>query len=185
VPFVVGSVQNADLQARSATLVVTLKEKSQLMGLADVRLPIPLAPGETQLFALASFPGLASRMSSAQASLADLTVEVVFDPVESGAEGVTVSVPLDVSITSYEAVGSTLFLKGEVNNERSTPIMSPAVVAAVRSTDGKPVTAGWLTVAPSLAPGEKAAFTLPMPLPSGVDPAMSEYDLQAAGFLSH
>ncbi len=183
-PFAVGSVRNADQQARIASLIVTLKDKSRILGLANVELPIPLAPGETTVFAVTSFPGLAARMASAQASLADLIAEVVFDPVASGAAGAADSVPLDVSVTSYEAVGSTLFLKGDVTNHRSTPVQSPTVAAAVRSTEGKPVTAGWLTVALALAPGEKAAFTLPMPLPSGIDPAMAEYDLQAAGFLS-
>ncbi len=183
-PFVVGSVRNTDNTPRIAALVVFVKDKTRILGMADVEAPIPLAPGEATIFAATSFPGLPARMASGHVSLADLKAEVVFDPIASGAAADGESVPLEVAITAYEPIGSTLFVKGQVTNDRSTPIRLPAVTIAVRSTEGRPVTAGWLTIAPLLAAGEASAFSLAMPLPSGVDPAMAEYDLKAAGFLS-
>ena len=51
----------------------------------------------------------------------------------------------------------------------------------MRSTSGEPLTAGWLEVTDTLETDESLAFTLPLMLPQGADPAMSEYDFQAIG----
>jgi hypothetical protein len=86
-----------------------------------------------------------------------------------------------VEVESFEFTGSRAFLRGRVSNPTSAPIDSPAVFAAVRSTEGKVLGALWQVVAPHLAASGGEDFTLAIDLPSQANPALAEYDLRALG----
>jgi hypothetical protein len=100
-----------------------------------------------------------------------------FHPPEAGLE----AVPLEVQVTSYEAIGGTLFLQGVIENGTAVTVTSASVLAAVRSIEGAPVTAGWRIVAATLEPAATVDFVLELALPHDVDLVTSEYDVVARG----
>jgi hypothetical protein len=119
-------------------------------------------------------------MSGAEGLTVDgLEVDAWVDPLPALEAGLRL-VPQAVHVTSFEAIGGTLFLQGTVYNDSGARVISATVLAAVRSTEGLPLTAGWRVAAESLEAGESAAFVLELTLPRGADLAMSEYDVVAS-----
>jgi len=179
-PFVVGEIHNPDDQPRWATFLVELKLNDETLGIASIAPPTPLGPGENRVFAVASFPGLRSKLAGQATQSDDMRAEVIYDPRASIPSNV-IFLPLNLNISLYETIGSSLIVRGTVSNMGPEAVQSAIVYAAMRSTSGEPLTAGWLVAADTLVAGESATFTLPLMLPQGADPAMSEYDFQATG----
>jgi hypothetical protein len=179
-PFVVGEIHNPDDQPRWATFLVELMLDDETFGLASITPPTPLGPGENRAFTVASFPGLRSKLAGQATQPDDIRVEITYDPRASSPSDATFF-PLDLNINLYETIGSSLIVRGKVSNTGPEAVQSAIVQAAVRLTSGEPLTAGWLVAADALGVGESVEFILPLTLPQGADPAMSEYDFQAAG----
>jgi hypothetical protein len=179
-PFVVGEIHNPDDQPRWATFLVELLLDDETFGLASITPPTPLGPGENRAFTVASFPGLRSKLAGQATQPDDIRVEITYDPRASSPSDATF-LPLDLNINLYETIGSSLIVRGTVSNTGPEAVQSAIVQATVRLTSGEPLTAGWLVAADTLGVGESVVFILPLTLPQGADPAMSEYDFQAAG----
>ena len=179
-PIVVGAVRNQSSQVRRASIVVSLTWKGDVIGLANVTPPLPLEPDETRPFAQGSFYGLTERLRQRGASARDLEVSAQVDPLLSSASS-RAPIPLKVEVQGFEAIGGSVILKGSATNTTATSVTSASAFAALRSTKGVVITAGWAVVAETLPPGGHAAFTLDLPLPEGSDLAMAEADVQAAG----
>jgi hypothetical protein len=121
-------------------------------------------------------------MAQSKLDTDSLIVEIILSPSSSRlAEGTLV--PLNLEVTHYEPVGSSLILRGTVSNQSANRVDFATVYAAVYSTEGAILTSAEMGVSTSLAQNEQVSFVLPIHLPRGVIPAMSEYDLQAAGFV--
>jgi len=176
-PFVIGVIRNGDSRPRWASVLVSLSFGGGIVGVAQVVAPVPLGPGESRPFTATEFPGLTS---GAEGLTVDgLEVDAWVDPLPALEAGLRL-VPQAVHVTSFEAIGGTLFLQGTVENDTGARVISATVLAAVRSTEGLPLTAGWRVAAESLEAGESAAFVLELTLPRGADLAMSEYDVVAS-----
>jgi len=150
------------------------------MGIGELELPWPLAPGESQPFAVLEFPGLETRVSRSGVDPSLLSAESRIDPATAVASSVT-PIVLETALTSQETIGATLFLKGSLSNGGPNPVTRPSVMAVVRSTEGDILTAGFVTAADELGPGASLPFVLTLRLPGSVDLAMAEFDVRAAG----
>src|SRR3990170_1782692 len=154
-PFVVGVIRNGESRPRWASVLVSLQSAGEVVGVAQEFVPIPLGPGESRAFTITGFPRLASGAAPG-AGIEGLSVEAWVDPVRPPDDGLR-AVPLALQVRSYEAIAGTLFLQGTLENDSGAVVLSPTVLAAVRSLDGAPLTAGWRLVAESLEAGESAA----------------------------
>lgn len=180
-PLVIGIIRNDGADWTTADVVVSLRHNDELAGLAELRLPWPLAPGETQAFLLDEFPGLVPRMRSIGLELTSLAVMSQIDPAASR---ITASTPisLDTSVTAQEVIRGTLFLKGSVTNGGSRKVDRPSVVAVLRSTRGEVLSSGFVIAGAVLEAGDSLPFILTLRLPDGVDLGTGEFDVRAAGF---
>jgi hypothetical protein len=178
-PFVLGVIRNGDSRPRWVSVLVSLQSGEAVVGVAQTVVPVPLGPGESRPFTITDFPGFVPAAAPGTDDEA-LTVQAWVDSFTPAEAGLAV-VPLDLQMTSTEVIAGTLFLRGTVENNSAMAVRSPAVLSALRSTDGSPLTAGWKVVAESLDPGESASFVLELTLPRGADPVMAEYDVVASG----
>jgi hypothetical protein len=178
--LVVGSIRNDDNRSRWPALLLILKLEEEIVTVAPVRPPIPLQPGESLAYAISDFPGLRAQLARYESHADALSAEIIADPLASQPTE-RITVPMDLQITHFEPIGSSLILKGVISNSGEIDVESVTVLVAVRSTSGELLTAGWSTIAQTLAINDTLDFILPLSLPEGVDPAMSEYDLQVIG----
>jgi hypothetical protein len=176
-PFVLGVIRNGDSRPRIASVLVSLENDASVIGVAQIVTPIPLGPGESRPFTATEFPGLASALG-AGSTLDELHSQAWVDPPSEEEPDLRV-VPLTVQLTSYEAIGGTLFLRGRVHNDSGESVVSATVLVAVRSVEGIPLTAGWKVAAEALEPGASAEFVVELALPRDTDLALSEYDVVA------
>jgi hypothetical protein len=182
-PLVIGILHNEGNDWMTADIVVELRRADELIGLGELELPWPIAPGESQPFLLSEFPGLVERLRSEGIEPADLTATAMLDPAGSK-KSTSPPVTLEADVTAQEVIEGSLFLKGTVTNDTSTKVDRPSVVAVLRSTEGGVITAGFVIAGAELAAGESLPFTLTLQLPAGADVSMAEFDLRAAGFRS-
>lgn len=176
--FITGELENLSSRPLWGQSALRLELDQRLLGLAQVRFPLPLFPGESRPFSV-RLPPLFGRLPAS------------FDPAEMTLDGKPESLPaspaeaaltlLDLQIEGFEFTGSRAFIRGQVSNLEARPVVTPTVFAVVRSTEGKVLGAVWLVVAQQLAPSARQAFTLSIDLPAQVTPAMAEYDLRALG----
>jgi hypothetical protein len=176
-PFVLGVIRNGDSRPRIASVLVSLENDDEVVGVAQIVTPIPLGPGESRPFTATEFPGLASTLG-AGSTFDELHAQAWVDPPTEEEPDLRV-VPLTVQLTSYEAIGGTLFLRGRVANDSGESVVTATVLVAVRSVEGIPLTAGWKVAAEALEPGATADFVVELALPQGTDLALSEYDVVA------
>lgn len=182
-PLVTGTIRNDSLDWMNAEIVVDLHAGDQLVGLGELELPWPIAPGETQPFLISEFPGLLGRTRSLGIDPGNLVATAEIDP---GGSDISTSPPitLEADITSQEVIQGSLFLKGTLTNGRSEKIGRPSVVVVLRSTHGEVISSGFVVAGPELDAGQTLAFILTMPLPADADLTMAEFDVRAGGFLS-
>jgi len=152
VPLVLGAVRNDGGVSMLADVVVTITLRDETLGIGELELPWPLAPGETQPFAVVDFPGLETRVSRS-----------AVDPLSLSAEG-----RIDPAVADRD-------------NSGPDPVARPSIMAVVNSTDGDILTAGFMTAADELGPGASLSFVLTLRLPDRVNLAMAEFDVRGAG----
>ncbi|HEY43069.1 MAG TPA: hypothetical protein G4O11_03705 [Anaerolineae bacterium] len=181
-PLILGTITNEDQQPFMMEFLIVLRIDDEILAIASIRPSLPLRPGESRPYAFTDFPGLTTQLARHEAQIGELTAETLIDRYASRPSDRTL-VQLDVQITQYEPIGSSLFIKGVIFNPNKSGVESATVLAAVHSTAGELLTAGW-THLPEILPGnESREFVLHLSLPQGADPAMNEYDLQALGLL--
>jgi hypothetical protein len=180
--LVIGSVRNDSQDWLTADVIVSLQKGDELMGLGEAALPWPLAPGETQAFLLDEFPGMRQRLDEKGLDPGGLSPTGEFDPAGSRTTA-SKPVAIEASITAQEVVGGSVFLKGTLTNGGTQRLYRPGAMAVLRSTEGEVISAGFVAAGADLEAGASLPFTLTIPLPEGVDLAMAEYDVRAAGFL--
>jgi hypothetical protein len=177
--FATGAVRNAAEVPIYPQVAIAVSASDRLISLEILQSGIPLQPGESLIFAADQFPGLQATLESAGIEIGDLTLEAYVDaqPVPSNT-GRTVM--LAASIDQFEAIGSSVFLRGTVSNPDGIPLTRAMGFVSLRSTTGEPQSARWLELVPP--PGqEDTQISIDLPLAAGVDPAMCEYDVRALG----
>jgi hypothetical protein len=80
-------------------------------------------------------------------------------------------------------MGISLFLRGWVTNLSQQEALSPTVLASMRDSWGRTISAGWVVADETLGPDQTIEFILFLPLPRGVSPSTCEYDLSAIGLI--
>jgi hypothetical protein len=176
--FITGALENLGSRPAWGEAALRIELDQRLLGLAQVRFPLPLAPGESRPFSVRMPPLFGPLPAS-------------LDPAELGLSGRPESWPgssseaalvlLDLRVESFEFTGSRAFIRGNISNPTAHAVANPTVFAAVRSTEGKVLGAVVQVLAPDLPPSSEQAFTLSIDLPAQATPAMAEYDLRALG----
>lgn len=179
-PLVIGSLHNNGADWTTAKVIVTLRAGDEIVGLDELELPWPLAPGETQAFLMDEFPGILPRIHAEGIEPSTFNVTSQVDPAGSRIPA-SPPIPLEARVTSQELIGSTLFLKGTLTNTGSESVARPTAGAVLRSTRGEVLSAGFVTADTVLGAGESLPFIMTLRLPKGVDLAMAEFDVRAAG----
>ena len=177
--FATGAIRNDGPAAVLPEVAVSLTAQGQLVGLEILRSSVPLAAGETLVFTAETFDSLEDRLRRLGVGMQDVAPHVVLwwtEPEQPSASPVV----LPVTVRQFEVIGSRLFLRGAITHPGSVRLASLMVYVTLRSTNGEPQTARWLSLAPP-APGGRMDFAIDLPLPGGIDAAMSEYDLRALG----
>jgi hypothetical protein len=181
-PLIIGMITNEDDRSFLMEFLVVVRIEDEILTIASIKPSLPLRPGESRPYTFTGFPGLASQLLRHEAQIAELTAEILIDQHASHPSDRTL-VQLDVQVTQYEIIGSSLFIKGVIFNPYEKGVESTTVLAAIHSTAGNLLTAGWTELHEILPAKESSDFLLQLSLPQGADPAMSEYDLQALGLL--
>jgi hypothetical protein len=181
-PLIIGTITNEDDRSFMMEFLVVVRIEDEILTIASIRPSLPLRPGESRPYAFTDFPGLASQLVRHEAQITELTAEILIDQHASRPSDRTL-VQLDVQVTQYEPIGSSLFIKGIIFNPHEKGVESATVLAAVLSTAGELLTAGWTELHEILPANESRDFVLHLSLPQSADPAMNEYDLQAIGLL--
>jgi hypothetical protein len=181
--MVVGSIINEDSHPRWATLLMVMSQGEDIVAVAPIRMPFPLQSGESRAYAITDFPGLRAQLAPRTSQIDDLSVEIIVDPLGSLPTDLS-SNPLNLQITHFEPIGSSLFLRGVISNNGETDVEEAMVQVTIRSTAGELITAGWSVSSERLAIGDSAEFMLRLSIPQGIDPRMSEYDVQATGLIN-
>jgi hypothetical protein len=178
---VLGEFQNTNWQQHQwlqAVLVAALD--GEILAVAPVSPPGPIAPGETRAYAVENLPGLTERLSRLHAAIEELSFEILLDlarskPVEGSV------IPLSIHIEAYEAIGSSIFIQGTVDNETTQDVQDASIMASLRSTQGRLRSAGSMMVAEQMDAGASIPFTLALDIPAGENVLMLEFDLIASG----
>ncbi len=180
-PLVIGTLHNDSHDWLNADVVVELHQGDELVGLGELELPWPIAPGESQPFLISEFPGLPERIRSLGTEVGNLVATAEIDPAGSG---ISTSPPitLEADITAQEVIEGSLFLKGTLTNGGSEKIDRPSAVVVLRSTQGEVISAGFVVAGAVIGAGQSLPFILTMRLPADADLAMAEFDLRAGGF---
>ncbi len=175
-PYWVGLIRNDNPSWLWVSGVASVSAEGELVGAANVWLPVPVMPGESLAFALADVPGVEGWLREG-GDPAALQVQVWLDtrrlPEQQAVH------QLDLRVQSVEAIGGTLFLRALVQFPADEALERASIVAALRDTVGNLVSAGGVEVEAGSGPGTAAGFLLALPLPAGVQPAGLEYDLRA------
>ncbi|MFP3853588.1 MAG: FxLYD domain-containing protein [Anaerolineales bacterium] len=171
-PFLTGRLQNQESDSCQARLLLLIELAGRGYQLIEVNSPIPLAPEETRPFG-ARLDRLAEAVDPE-----DLSVEPHLE-ASAWEAGPPLNLPLE--LTSFEQVGSTLFINGQVGNAHEFPVQRPTVFGAVRATGGDLLTAGWLPLEGPLEPGGTVDFVLPLPITGDMELGLAEFDLRALG----
>jgi hypothetical protein len=179
-PLVLGSLRNEDERARWLDGQVSLRFGGELLTVAWIRPPVPLAPGETRAFALSDFSGWQAISESETPDIDEIDIDLRLDPWGSAASEAG-PLALQAEVTRFEQVGDRLFLRGVLGNGWSTAVIHPSALVSIRRTDGRLVSAGWVTAGQELAGGGSLGFLLVLPLPERADVAAAEFDLIGAG----
>ncbi len=176
-PYWVGLARNSAAAPQWVSGVASFTAEGDLVGVAELGLPVPVMPGESMAFALYDVPGIEGWVRGG-GDPARLQVRLWLDG-RLVAEAAEIR-PLGLSVKSVEAIGGTLFLRGQVQAAGDEAAERAWVVAAVRDTAGNLISAGSTEVSAEVRPGQAAEYLLALPLPAGVQLAGLEYDLRAA-----
>jgi hypothetical protein len=179
---VLSGIKNEDIFPRWLETFAVLRLDGEVISMIPMRSSIPLQPGKTRFLSIDQFPGIQQLMAQRNLDFDALSAEIILSPSSSRrAEGTVV--PLEIEVTHYEPVGSSLILRGIVTNKWTNQVENATVYVALYSTEGTILTSAEILVGYAIAQDEQVSFVLPVHLPQGMTPAMSEYDLQAAGII--
>jgi hypothetical protein len=175
--FVTGEIRNVSAIPLLPAVAVTLWSQGVLVGLEILRSAVPLPPGETLAYGAETFPSLDERLQRLGVGPQDVVPSVI---VSGSAAPAFSEARLAIAVLHFEAIGSRVYLGGTLTRAGEQPLAGAEIHVALRSVDGELQSAAWIPIAPG-SPGAPVPFRLDLPLPSGVDPALSEIDLRAVG----
>lgn len=181
-PLILGMITNENNRPFETAFLIILRIEDEILAITSIKPLLPLRPGESRPYAITDFPGLTAQLARYESLIGELTAEILVDTHASRPSNRDL-VQLEVQITQFEPIGSSLFIKGEIFNPQEVGVESATVLAAVRSTAGELLTAGWTHLLEILPGNDSREFVLHLSLPQGADPAMNEYDVQALGLL--
>ena len=170
-PLLAGTLRNPAAMPAYVRLLVTVVVAGQPARVVELASPIPLRPGESRAF------GLRLEDLPDSDDPDGFGVEITVEPLPGA--GAAALATLEPVIQSVEQLAGSVFLRGSLANPTAFDVFDPTLFAALRTTDGELISAGWLPAAAELPAGGAIGFVLALPLPAGVDLALAEYDLQA------
>jgi hypothetical protein len=175
--FVTGEIRNPGALPVLPEVAVALWSQGELVGLEILRSAVPLPPGETLAFGAETFPSLSERLERLGVAPQDVVPSAI---VSGSAASVSTEARLDIAILYFETIGSRVYLEGTLTRTGEQPLAGAEIHGALRSVDGELQSAAWMPIAPG-SPGTPVPFRLDLPLPAGIDAALSEIDLRAIG----
>lgn len=175
--FVTGEIRNVSAIPLLPAIAVTLWSQGELVGLEILRSAVPLPPGETLAYGAETFPSLDERLQRLGVGAQDVVPSVI---VSGSAAPASAEPQLGIAVLHFESIGSRVYLGGTLTRTGEQPLAGAEIHVALRSVDGELQSAAWIPMAPGSL-GAPVPFRLDLPLPSGVDPALSEIDLRAVG----
>jgi hypothetical protein len=181
-PIVFATLKNVGSQPALARLSMVISGAGGPASVAVYDSPIPLSPGEIRPIALTQLPGLGTQLASGAQTLDGLQAKGTVDTAASRPMSAAV-VDLDVEITAYERVGSSLLVHGSAHNQSGAQVLHPTVMGVLRSTKGEPWSAAEVALDSAWDSGSGTDFLLVMPLPAGIKPSEGEFDIRGVGVM--
>jgi len=179
-PLLTSMLFNEGDLPRTVDIVFIAYEDGDPFALAQASLPAPIPPGESRPLTIVDWLPLQEDANLTPATADSLQFTPYFDPIASSARE-HYPRPLAVSIETFEPIGSNLFVSGTLTNEWTTALENPSVLVALHSTNGDLLVSAWEVVGKSIPLEGQLAFNLVIPLPAGIDPAMTEYHIAGYG----
>ena len=175
-PFASGFVVNPSDQPRRTRLLLLATVGEDWLAAGILTFPVPLPPRSRLPFVVDDFPGLTERRPQAKDAPSPVIVPYIEDSVSEA-----VLEDLAAEVTGFEAIGSRLYLRGQVRAPEAFAVLNPTFFASILSAEGELISAGWTLVAERADPGQTVPFLLAIPLPDNTDLALAEYDVGALG----
>jgi hypothetical protein len=168
-PFVTASVRNTAQGQRWISLTAVAQVGSTWLVGDSITAPLPVAQGE----------GLPLTIRVPGSELPpDEEIEWLLFPDATAAE--TGTVPLTAEVVGFSPLGSSLLLRVRISGG-ATPVRLPAAHAWVATDEGQTVSAASAIGPEVLLPGQEAVVTLALPVPRGLELALAQVEVRAAG----
>jgi hypothetical protein len=177
-PYILGSLQNGESRARELKFLLIVKNGDQLVGISKIQSPLPVPASGT--FVYISSQNHSLKMLAEIEDPGALTFEIAIDRYESSVSDRT-TIDLQLRIASIEAIGNSLFIKGEIANPEPSSISSPSLLIEVRDFSGALITGGWFPIAKQIPASTNLEFVLDLPVPSGFEISQAEIDFRPIG----
>lgn len=171
-PFYSGQIISQSNSVCQLRLLLLLKANRKVVELISMRSAIPLMPNEIRPFGFRFEPIAAGQPASAY------SLEAFPETSPSPAAE---QVHLELQVTSFEVLGSNLFLQGQVTNPSDQSVFDSELFAAARATDGRLLTAAWQALPPAMEAGTSHAFVLALPVGEDMELGTAEFDVRAIG----
>jgi hypothetical protein len=179
-PFYGFQIQNPGSLPRWLKGQIAFYLGRELLGLAELSVPVPIRPGETRAVSIDEFIGLPQRTDLSPPAMAEWRVELIIDSLASRPALAQVRL-LRIEVTQFEVIGDLVFLRGTLTNGDGVTVEQPSAMITARDIGGRVLNSAWSTPQDELAPGETAMFELTMLIPAGAKAELSEFDLQGLG----
>jgi hypothetical protein len=142
---------------------------------------VPLAAGESLAFATLDFPGLGI-VGPLGEDDPEWRIEALLDAGRAPFSA-RERVALDVQITSFEVIGSSVFLQTDMLNFDAGRYTQVFVLAGMYAGPDL-ISAGWVSIFEALPDFQGGPAVLHLPLPAGFEISEAEFDLRAFGIAS-
>ncbi len=175
--YYLGAIENEGVTPWWVVLDINYSIQGKILGLDSIEYPFPINPGEQEEFVLD--PARVLPPSILETLNFDaLDIDVQIDQWKS----LPILTPwktIPVSISQFERIGSRLYLRGTVINNRESVLSESLVHLRVLDVYGRVRALGWKILPETLDPDTQRTFDLDFRLPDDIDLNLVEFDLRA------
>ncbi len=179
-PFYIGQIENQGVTPWWAQIIVLYSIEDKIVGMDTLRLPIPIPSKEQIPILLEPLNALPSNLLMDEFQ-DDLQLQYILDPWAS-IPSLVEPIPVPVSITQFEQIGSRLYVQGQISNPQDTRLSHAGILIRLLDLRGNVRSTAWNDPLEGIDPGHLRTFASNMPLPKDLDLSLVEFDIRGFGF---
>ena len=175
--YYIGAVENEGVTPWWVVLDINYSIEGKMLGLDSIAYPFPINPREQAGFVLDPARVLPPSILET-VNFDELDIDVQIDQWKS-LPTLTAWNTIPVSISQFERIGSRLYLRGTITNNREIVLSESIVHLRVLDVHGRVRALGWKILPEMLDPDTQRTFDLDLRLPDDIDLNLVEFDLRA------